>query len=226
MGCWAQRIVLPLQIACFWISAVVLMGSCQESEMPQERLPYFNSADFTPIFISSTSEVEKKVPHHLSSFGFHDQNGNWVDNSHIENKIHVANFMFTSCGNICPKMTNTMKLVSEAYQDDENVVILSYSVMPWVDTQDVLAEYVTNKGISDSNWHFLTGNKSKIYELARKSYFAEEDIGFTKDSADFLHTEHFILVDENQRIRGVYNGTLSLDVKHLIVDIKTLKQEN
>ncbi len=227
MVCWAQKTVLPLPTAYFWISALALIGlpGCQEAEMPKERLPYFNTADFTPLFITSSSEVEKEIMHQLDDFRFQDQKGDWIDNSSIKNNIHVANFMFTSCGNICPKMTSTMKLVSEAFSEDEDVIILSYSVMPWVDTKEVLAAYVQNKKISDKNWHFLTGNKAEIYELSRKSYFAEEDIGFTKDSADFLHTEHFILVDGDQRIRGIYNGTLKLDVKQLIADINTLKQE-
>ena len=224
MDCWEQKIALIHRIVYFWISLCIgiLFTSCSE---PQERLPYFNSADFTPIFLTSNEEVEEQITHKLAPFHFLNQEGEVVSNEDIEGKIHVANFMFTSCGSICPKMTNHMKVVSDSYHLDEEVVLLSFSVMPWKDDVDVLHEYVSNKEITDKNWHFLTGDKSEIYEIARTSYFAEEDIGFTKDSADFLHTEHFILVDQNQRIRGIYNGTLKLDMRQLIDDIQLLKME-
>ena len=103
--------------------------------------------------------------------------------------------------------------------------MLSFSVTPWIDSVQKLKSYVKDKDIKMKNWYFLTGEKSKIYELARKSYFAEKDIGFTKDSTDFLHTEHFLLVDKTLRIRGIYNGTLSLEMQHLIEDIKLLKNQ-
>ena len=101
---------------------------------------------------------------------------------------------------------------------------LSFSVTPWIDNSKKLLDYVNFYAIKTDNWHFLTGKKSEIYNLARKSYFAEEDFGFTKDSTEFLHTEHFILVDQNQKIRGIYNGTLSLEAEQLIKDINALKK--
>jgi protein SCO1 len=108
---------------------------------------------------------------------------------------------------------------------DKDIVLLSYSVTPWIDKPSILKRYKINHKIENENWHFLTGNKSEIYKLARQSYFAEEEIGFSKDSAEFLHTEHFILVDKNKRIRGVYNGTLVLEMQHLLDDIKELETE-
>ena len=122
-------------------------------------------------------------------------------------------------------MTENMKIVEEQFLDDENVVFLSFSVTPWIDKPYILKAYTERKEIKNKNWHFLTGDKATIYDLARKSYFAEEDIGFTKDSTEFLHTEHFILVDQNKRIRGIYNGTLLLEMKQLASDILALKEE-
>ena len=101
--------------------------------------------------------------------------------------------------------------------------ILSFSVTPWIDDSKKLLDYASFYQIKSNNWHFLTGDKSKIYDLARRSYFAEEDFGFTKDSTDFLHTEHFILVDQNKKIRGIYNGTLRLEAEQLVKDIAVLK---
>jgi len=118
-----------------------------------------------------------------------------------------------------------MNRVAKAYQNDSSVVILSYSVTPWIDTPEKLKDFKSRKQIDKQNWHFLTGNKGSIYKLARQSYFAEESLGFSKDSTEFLHTEHFILVDPTGRIRGIYNGTLQLEAEQLIKDIGVLKKE-
>jgi len=104
-------------------------------------------------------------------------------------------------------------------------VFLSFSVTPWIDSVPILRGYKQHNDITNPNWHFLTGSREKIYQLARTSYFAEEDLGFTKDSTEFLHTEHILLIDKTRRIRGIYNGTLKLDIEHLITDIETLSKE-
>lgn len=122
-------------------------------------------------------------------------------------------------------MTSHMKKISDTYSADSSVVLLSYSVTPWIDDVARLKEYAALNEINSVQWHLLTGKKSDIYQLARQSYFAEEAIGFTKDSTEFLHTEHFILVDPSLRIRGIYNGTLELEIEQLIKDIRTLKEE-
>jgi protein SCO1/2 len=119
-----------------------------------------------------------------------------------------------------------MKKISDSLKNDANLILLSYSVTPWIDKPYVLKKYKQHQGIDNNNWQFLTGSRSDIYQLARQSYFAEEDIGFSKDSTEFLHTEHFILVDKTKRIRGIYNGTLSVEMGHLIEDIKALEQED
>jgi protein SCO1/2 len=119
-------------------------------------------------------------------------------------------------------MTENLQAVSNSCKD---VVLLSYTVTPWIDSVAKLKKYTIAKNITNPNWHFLTGSQSAIYNLARTSYFAEEDIGFTKDSTEFLHTEHIILVDKNKRIRGIYNGTLKLEIEQLIKDIARLKSE-
>jgi protein SCO1/2 len=193
--------------------------------MVSSRLPYYNTADFTPLFLTSDKQVSSEVKHKLGAFKFVNQDGDTVTEKSIEGKIHVANFIFTSCGNICPVMTEQMERIGRAFQNDTSVVIISYSVTPWIDTPEVLKKYKKDKGIKKSNWYFLTGDKSEIYSLARTSYFAEESLGFTKDNSQFLHTEHFVLVDGSKRIRGIYNGTLQLEAEQLIKDIRTLKNE-
>jgi protein SCO1 len=203
---------------------VSLFISCKQEE--SQSLPYYNTPDFEPIFISSKEEVPQQIPHQIAEFSLRDQHNRPVTQKNIEGRIHVANFIFTSCASICPKMTNHMKRISEAFPNDDNVILLSYSVTPWIDNVERLNAYAIDNDITSANWHLLTGDKASIYQLARRSYFAEEDIGFTRDSSEFLHTEHFLLVDATKRIRGIYNGTLQLEIEQLIGDIRELKKES
>jgi len=196
---------------------------CAGDKTDPIELPYYNAPDFTPQFLKSKAEVMQKITHTIANFSFLNQDSSIITQQVVEGKIHVANFIFTSCGSICPNMTNNMKMVSDEFKGNKNLVILSYSVTPWIDQPYVLKKYKQRNNIVNPNWHFLTGSRTTIYNLARKSYFAEEDIGFTKDTSQFLHTEHFILVDQSKRIRGIYNGTLTLEMQQLIADIKSLK---
>ncbi|MDO7174167.1 SCO family protein [Mariniflexile sp. AS56] len=212
------------RIVFLLLSSLSLLG-CKEQVSSTVGLPYYNEPTFTPVFIKDTGEVTQKITHTISNFEFLNQDSVLVNQSFIENKIHVANFIFTSCGSICPTMTNHMKQVADSLKTDERVVFLSYSVTPWLDTPSVLKNYQEREGVTNKNWQFLTGSKGDIYKLARQSYFAEEDLGFSKDSTEFLHTEHFILVDKTKRIRGIYNGTLALEMNALLEDIRTLQAE-
>jgi protein SCO1 len=221
MACWVQKIALTRWIAYLSVSAVLF--TCTGDI---ETLPYYNTPEFDPLFIESDEEVSSKISHQIADFSFVDQDGATITQRDIEGKIHVANFIFTSCISICPKMTDLMQQVDEAFADDKDVVILSYSVTPWIDNVARLHEYALANDISSTNWHLLTGDRGKIYELARKSYFAEEDLGFTRDSTEFLHTEHLLLVDKSKRIRGIYNGTLQLEIEQLIKDIAVLSSED
>jgi protein SCO1/2 len=188
------------------------------------NLPYYNSADFTPIFISS-EEAKKEITHTINDFSFKNQDNKLVTQKEIENKVHIASFIFTTCGSICPTMTTNLKRIETDHGTNSNVVMLSYSVTPWIDSVPVLKKYQEKHEIKTRNWHFLTGSKDEIYKLARNSYFAEENIGLQKDSSDFLHTEHIILVDRDKRIRGIYNGTLKLEIIQLSKDVDALLKE-
>jgi protein SCO1/2 len=184
-----------------------------------EQLPFYISPDFTPTF-----EEPKTGSHKIKNFVFTNQDGLPFGSDNLNGKIHIANFMFTSCTNICPIMTTNMTEVEKMFANNQNIQLVSFTVTPWIDNPDLLKRYKQEFTMNSSNWNFLTGNKSDIYRLARKSYFAEEEIGFTKDSTDFLHTEHFLLVDKAMRIRGIYNGTLRLEMQQLIKDIHLLNK--
>jgi len=219
----AQKTALTLQIA-FLLVVSIICYACQ-SETKTERLPYYNTPNFTPIFINNKDSVNLLVPHQIANFAFKNQNNQTITQKDVEGKIHIADFFFTSCGSICPIMTNHMKKIDSVYKDEKDLILLSYSVTPWLDSVKVLKDYAKRYNATNPNWHFLTGSKSDIYTLARQSYFAEEDLGFTKNSTNFLHTEHFLLIDKNKRIRGIYNGTFELEINQLIKDIAILRKE-
>ncbi len=227
MDCWVQKIASMYRIVFLASSILVLVTLLFSCGNKKERsvLPYYNTPDFTPHFIESTDEVGQKITHTIDSFSFTDQAGEKITLAAIEGKIHVANFIFTSCGSICPVMTKHMKLVQAKFGNRPDVVVLSYSVTPWIDDVKRLKKYAGENEITSPNWHLLTGKKSEIYTLARQSYFAEEDLGFTKDSTEFLHTEYVLLIDQSKRIRGIYNGTLQLEIEQMIRDIEKLTEK-
>ncbi len=201
---------------------VLLFIACQPNK--EETLPFYNDPEFTPHWIESSSAGYDSI-HTIPSFSFTDQDGQTVTEKMVEGKIYVANFMFTSCVSICPVMTDNMKILQKEFEHDEEVVLLSHSVLPTVDSVSVLKKYAERKGIISSKWHLLTGNRDSIYSLAKRQYYAGDSIGFYGNQRDFLHTENFILVDKHRRIRGVYNGTIKFEMDRIIEDIRTLMKE-
>ena len=189
-------------------------------------LPFINKPDFTPEWINKGDSRYSSI-HTIPSFSFTDQDGQTVTEKTVEGKIYVADFIFTRCASICPKMTANMGTLQEKFRNDDGVIFLSHSVTPDMDSVPVLKKkYAENKGVISGKWHLLTGNKDDIYTLAKKQYYAGDTIGYYQTGNEFLHTENFILVDKRRRIRGVYNGTLALEMERLIEDIEILKQED
>jgi protein SCO1 len=205
------------------ISFAFLVVSCN-NKINKNDLPYYNTANFDPQFLT-TAEAKKQINHVIANFSMTDQHNKTITQRAIEGKIHVANFFFTSCGSICPKMTNNLLEFQEKFKTAKDIVLLSYSVTPWQDNVSVLNNFAEKYKITAPNWHLLTGKKEQIYKLARQSYFAEENIGFAKDTSEFMHTEHLLLIDKNKKIRGIYNATLQLEIQQLIKDVETLRKE-
>lgn len=187
-------------------------------------LPFINKPDFTPEWIEKGDRAYDSI-HRIPAFSFTNQNGETITEKTVEGKIYVADFIFTRCGSICPKMTTNMGLLQKKFKDDEEVLFLSHSVTPQMDSVPVLKKYAEDKGVISGKWHLLTGNVDDIYRLAKKEYYAGDTIGYYQTGNEFLHTENFILVDKHRRIRGVYNGTLALEMERLSDDIATLKKE-
>ncbi|WP_422083818.1 SCO family protein [Ulvibacterium sp.] len=189
-----------------------------------DTLPYYDGPSFTPQWLPRNSDSIFGL-HQVAPFQLVNQLGDTVTQKTFENKIYVADFFFTSCPGICPKMTENMALVQEAFKEDKSVLLLSHSVTPEYDSVPVLRTYADIKGVIPNKWHLVTGERKIIYDLGRYAYFVEEDLGVPKGDDDFLHTENFILVDKNRHIRGIYNGLNKTAIAQLIADIETLKKE-
>ena len=189
----------------------------------ENRLKVFNPVDVNPRLVDeSMFHIQKN--HKIADFELINQNGKVITNLNYKNKIYIADFFFTRCQTICIAMAYNMSELQEFYKDDDDIMFLSHSVTPVMDSVPVLKEYAERKGVVDGKWNVTTGSKKHIYELARKSYFAVLDEGDGGEQ-DFIHTEQFILVDKDRRIRGYYDGTDIEDMEKLKNDIVLLKEE-
>ena len=188
-----------------------------------EKLKIYNPADVNPRLVDfSMKHITKD--HRIADFELTNQNGQKITNKNYKDKIYVADFFFTRCQTICINMAYNMGELQNLYKKDIDIMFLSHSVTPVIDSVTVLKEYADRKGVIDGKWNITTGAKTHIYELARKSYFAVLDEG-TGDENDFIHTEQFVLVDKEKRIRGYYDGTKKEDMEKLKKDIVLLKEE-
>ena len=189
---------------------------------PTETLKVYQPAEVNFELVDSTLQHVKKY-HTIADFSLINQNGKTVTQKDYENKIYVADFFFTTCQTICPIMTDNMHQIQEKLKSDNDVMLLSHSVTPEIDSVAQLKKYALIKGVNDEKWNLVTGDKKQIYELARKSYLVAKDD--PEYEFDLIHTENFVLVDTKKRIRGFYDGTNSEDIQQLLKDIEILKLE-
>ncbi|MEO1012249.1 MAG: SCO family protein [Bacteroidota bacterium] len=190
---------------------------------PNKRLPVFQPSMVHPELVDSTLQHVKKY-HTIADFSLVNQNGKTVTETEYADKIYVADFFFTTCPTICPIMTKNMVHLQELIKDDQEVMLLSHSVTPQMDSVPQLKKYALEKGVDAEKWNLVTGDKKQIYELARKSYLAVKTDG-DGGPFDMIHTENFILVDKERRIRGFYDGTQETEMEKLMKDIRILKKE-
>ncbi len=186
-------------------------------------LPIFQPANVNIELVDSTIQHVKKY-HTIKDFSLTNQNGETITQENYKDKIYVADFFFTTCLTICPIMTDNMVIIQEKIKNDQEIILLSHSVTPVIDSVPQLKKYALEKGIIDKKWNLVTGDKKQIYSLARKSYLAVKEDG-NGDEYDMIHTENFILVDKKKRIRGFYDGTNEDDIQQLLKDIAILKKE-
>ena len=190
---------------------------------PEKKLPVYQPNMVSFKLVDSTVQHIKRF-HKIKDFKLTNQNGEEITNENYRDKIYVADFFFTTCQAICPIMKENMIILQDQYKDDDSVYLLSHTVTPEIDTKEVLKKYSLEKGVIDSKWNLVTGDKKQIYNLARKSYLVAEDIE-ESELFEMIHTENFVLVDPERRIRGFYDGTDQESMNALIYDIKVLKKE-
>ena len=190
---------------------------------PIETLPIYQPAEINDKLVDS-SVIHISKYHKISDFELTNQNGQIITQEFYKNKIYVADFFFTTCQDICPIMTKNMYRLQEELKDDNDILFLSHTVIPEVDTVQQLKKYAVENNVDDSKWNLVTGEKKQIYGLARKSYLAVEDAEYGK--FDMIHTENFILIDKQRQIRGFYDGTNDDEIEQLISDIEILKKLN
>ena len=195
--------------------------------MNQKKLPILSPCDVNPELYDS-SLYRNCIGHKITDFQLTDQLNRKVGIEILKNKIAVVDFFFVSCPSICPKMTNNLQKIHARFQQNKNIIILSHTVWPEMDSVNVLYDYAEKYGANHESWRFLTGDKKELYRLARKNYLVAPDINDPNykhgSSADFIHTENIVLVDQKQRIRGFYDGTSTQSIEELSDDIILLQK--
>lgn len=205
------------------ILSIIIIAVIFQIMKPTESLKIYQPADVAPELVDSTLQYVKKY-HTIADFSLTNQNGKTITPDDYKDKIYVADFFFTTCQTICPVMTDHMLKIQERLKADNEVLLLSHTVTPEIDSVAQLKKYALEKGVNDAKWNLVTGDKKEIYNLARKSYLAAKDVPFQEN--DLVHTENFVLVDKKKRIRGFYDGTDAESIEKLLKDIEILKAED
>lgn len=205
----------------FGFISIVIIALIYNTLNVYKPLPIYQPAMVSTELVDSTIQYQKKY-HKIANFSLKNQNGKTITQNDYKDKIYVADFFFTTCQTICPIMTNHMIDIQNEILYDDDVMLLSHTVTPEIDSVAQLKRYANLKGVNDSKWNLVTGDKKQIYELARKSYLAVKDNEFGGDF-DMIHTENFMLIDKKRQIRGFYDGTQPEDIERLLEDIETLK---
>lgn len=210
-------------LGVFFVLSAVILTLFYNALKPKKSLPIFNPADVNPELVDSTIQYKSKY-HTIADFSFVNQNGDTITQKDYEGKIYVADFFFTTCGSICPKMSVNLEEVQKAFANNPKVKLLSHTVFPETDSVPVLKAYAKKHNVIDDKWNLVTGDKKEIYAMARKSYLAVK-LGKPSELYDMVHTENFVLVDTKRRVRGFYDGTNKEDIKKLIEDINFLCEQ-
>jgi protein SCO1/2 len=211
----------PLILIMTFFSIIVLT-SFYFILQPKVILPIYSPNMVSQELVDEEIRFVKKY-HRIADFSLINQNGENISEKNYQNKIYIADFFFTTCPTICPIMTDNMVYLQKKLLKNKNILLVSFSVTPEVDNVEVLKNYAIEKGVLDSKWNLLTGNKKKIYELARKSYLVAKNDG-DGGKYDMIHTENFILIDKEKRIRGFYDGTNNEEMNKLLSDIQILEE--
>ncbi len=177
-------------------------------------------------YFTDFEKVKLPVINTVQSFQFIRQDGKEISQKDVDHRVYVAEYFFTTCKGICPKMNKNMKEIYEQFKTDSNFLIISHTVNPETDSIPVLKHYADSLGASSNNWWFVTGSKESLYKTARESYLLDDPKNSSINiNEQFLHTQFFTLVDKQGRVRGIYDGIKKDEVKQLLIDIKELLSE-
>lgn len=182
-----------------------------------KSLGYFGAKSFN----GATGDT---IYHTVSDFNFTDQLGRLVTEETFKNKIYIANFFFTTCTTICPKMSESIQDVAYAFKDDSLVKFISHTVNPEADSTAALLNYSKIYRAKPNKWYFVTGDKNLIYKLAREDYFLPV-LNSDSNATALIHSEKLVLIDPKKHIRGIYDGTDAWEVARLKDEIKVLEYE-
>lgn len=167
-------------------------------------------------WISRNDTISDVMP-----FAFLNQDGKMVTNKDVEGKVYVAEYFFTTCKGICPKMNSNMRKVYDAFKDEKDFLILSHTCMPEVDSVPILKKYADSMKVNTDRWIFLTGRKDSLYNMARVSYTIDDPVNNLKTVADdFLHTQFWALVNKEGKVKKIYDGLKDSEVEALIRQIR------
>ncbi len=220
----ALRVLALIIILITGISIAYYFSS---STMNQPNLPVIQPTDLKKELVDP-SLLEKGIGHRIGEFSLLNQYGETITLDSVKGRVFVAEYFFTTCGTICPKMTEQMTRVQAAFKGNDKVKILSFTVNPDYDTVEILNAYAKKYEAQEGQWHFLTGTKEDLYRLARTSFFVlkpAEATNLGDAGSDFIHTNNFVLVDQQLRIRGYYDGTDPNSVSELITAMEWLLEE-
>ncbi|MGB3605647.1 MAG: SCO family protein [Psychroserpens sp.] len=201
--------------------SLVILYFIYDALNTEKPLPIWQPNRVDTSLVDSSIQYKKKY-HTIADFKLINQNGDTITQKDYDDKIYVADFFFTTCQSICPLMTDQMHRIQEELKHDDEVLLLSHSVTPEIDSVAQLKRYALEKEINDQKWNLVTGDRKEIYDLARKSYLVVKD-DHTQDYG-MIHTENFTLIDKDDQIRGWYDGTSKASVDSLLQDIKKLKK--
>ena len=212
-----------ITVSGFLVFAIIAVSIFYSILKPKPTLPIYQPAEVNAKLVD-TSIVHKIKYHTISDFSLINQNGDTITQDFYNDKIYIADFFFTTCQSICPIMTKNMKEIQDKLINDKEILLLSHSVTPEIDSVQQLKKYGIENNINENKWNLVTGDKKQIYDLARKSYLAVEDSEF--GNFDMIHTENFMLIDKKRQIRGFYDGTDKNEIIRLLSDIEILKKLN
>ena len=212
-----KAITLLLIIA---LPVLIIVGYYKFAKNHYQKLPIYGPKEAIQLAVNG-KPVFDTIYHTTGNFGFTDQNGKSFGTQQLDQKLYVVNFFFTDCKSICIDMSRGLKRIQETFINNPLLQIVSLSVDPENDSPSKLSSYATENGIIYERWKLLTGTKDSIYNVSEKRFFVTANDNGTPEHK-FIHTDQSLLIDNKQRIRGIYNATDSKDINRMMEDIRTL----